>query len=128
MTQHNGSGRSMTARMGEQGSELKMARPGSVKFTARVAARLGDTPDESIRKTSYAQKPYWDIERARIGRRPVYFDDRLVDTPIYERSKLQPGDCLGGPGIVEEFGSTTVIFPRMHARVDEYANLLLAAT
>ncbi|MSU73320.1 MAG: hypothetical protein EXS43_13445 [Opitutus sp.] len=56
-----------TVRMGEQGSEMKLTRAGKVKLTARVAARLADQPDEQIRKTSYAQKPYWDIERARIG-------------------------------------------------------------
>jgi hypothetical protein len=30
-----------------------------------------------------------------------------------------------GPAIVEEFGSTTVVFPRMTAEVDVYGNLLL---
>jgi hypothetical protein len=54
-------------RMGEGGSELKLARPGTVRLSARVAARLDDQPNESIRRTSYAQKPYWDVERARIG-------------------------------------------------------------
>jgi N-methylhydantoinase A len=66
------------------------------------------------------------IERACTGRRQVYFDDGFVDTPTYARPKLQPGDCIDGPGIIEEFGSTTVIFPGLHAQVDEYANLLLA--
>jgi N-methylhydantoinase A len=65
------------------------------------------------------------IERACIGRRPVYFDTALVDTPIYSRPQLQPGDCVDGPSIIEEFGSTTVVFPRLRARVDDYANLLL---
>ncbi len=58
---------SMTVRMGENGSELKIARPGAVRLTARVAARLPAQPDEAIRRTTYATKPYWDIERARIG-------------------------------------------------------------
>jgi hypothetical protein len=46
---------------------MKLARAGAVQLTARVAARLADQPDESIRRTSYTQKPYWDVERARIG-------------------------------------------------------------
>ncbi|MBI4625176.1 MAG: CehA/McbA family metallohydrolase [Verrucomicrobia bacterium] len=53
--------------LGERGSELKLARAGTVKFTARVAARLNERPDPAIRARSYAQKPYWDIERARLG-------------------------------------------------------------
>jgi N-methylhydantoinase A len=65
------------------------------------------------------------IERARTGQRSVYFDAGRVDTPIYARARLQPGDCLPGPAIVEEFGSTTVVFPSLEASVDRFANLLL---
>jgi N-methylhydantoinase A len=64
-------------------------------------------------------------DRAVTGRRGVHFDTDFVDTPIYARSRLQPGDCLDGPGIVEEFGSTTVVFPGLQARVDDFGNLLL---
>jgi len=63
-----------------------------------------------------------------MATRPVYFDTRFVDTPIYDRGRLQPGDCLDGPAIVEEFGSTTVVFPRLTMRVDAYGNLLLERT
>jgi len=38
-----------------------------VKVTARVAALLDETPDDSIRKKPYDQKPYWELERSRIG-------------------------------------------------------------
>ncbi len=65
------------------------------------------------------------IERACTGRRQVYFDQAFVDTPIFHRQHLQPGDSIDGPAIVEEFGSTTVIFPGLQARVDDYANLIL---
>jgi hypothetical protein len=53
--------------MGEKGSELKLAKPGTVKLTARVAARLNEQPDPKMRNLPAGQKPYWDIERARIG-------------------------------------------------------------
>jgi N-methylhydantoinase A len=65
------------------------------------------------------------VERARTGERAVYFDAGSVKTPIYAREQLQPGDCLEGPAIVEEFGSTTVVHPGLVARVDDFANLLL---
>ena len=32
-----------------------------------MAALLDDSPDESVRKKPYDQKPYWDLERSRIG-------------------------------------------------------------
>ncbi|PYM10169.1 MAG: hypothetical protein DME18_16815, partial [Verrucomicrobia bacterium] len=53
--------------MGEDGSELKLSQPGTLHLTARVAARLNQTPNPSIRNRRYNEKPYWDIERARIG-------------------------------------------------------------
>jgi hypothetical protein len=48
-------------------SEVKLASPGALHVTAKVAALLGETPDEEIRKLPYDEKPYWDLERARIG-------------------------------------------------------------
>ncbi|HZT33905.1 MAG TPA: CehA/McbA family metallohydrolase [Bryobacteraceae bacterium] len=54
-------------RMGEGASELHLDSPRKVHITARVAARLNQTPDENVRSKPYDQKPYWDLERARIG-------------------------------------------------------------
>jgi N-methylhydantoinase A len=65
------------------------------------------------------------VDRAQTATRLVYFDRGFVDTPIYTRHRLQPDDCVDGPAIVEEFGSTTVVFPGLRARVDDYGNLLL---
>jgi hypothetical protein len=53
--------------MGENGSELRLSQPGSVHLTARVAALLDAKPDPSISSLPYDQKPYWHLERARIG-------------------------------------------------------------
>ncbi len=53
--------------VGVNGSELKLTQLDNLKVTAKVAARLNDQPDAALRNRPYAQKPYWDIERARIG-------------------------------------------------------------
>ena len=53
--------------MGAGASELKLEKAGPVRVTARVAALLDETPDDSIRKKPYDQKPYWELERSRIG-------------------------------------------------------------
>ena len=66
-----------------------------------------------------------DSAGARSGTRSVFFDGAWVETPLYDRSRLQSGDRLDGPAIVEEFGSTTVVFPSLQAAVDDYGNLLL---
>jgi hypothetical protein len=48
-------------------SEVRLDRPGRVTVTVRAAARLEQTPNESIRQAPYDRTPYWDLERARIG-------------------------------------------------------------
>ncbi len=55
--------------------------------------------------------------------RPVYFAGELVDTPVYDRSKLAPGTTLAGPAVVEEYDSTALLFPDWSATVDDYQNL-----
>jgi hypothetical protein len=57
--------------VGEESSERKLTSPGTVKVTARVAARL--EPEltselEAIRAKPLDVKPYWELERARIGK------------------------------------------------------------
>jgi len=53
--------------LGENGSELKLTAPGKIKLTAKVAALLAATPDPTMRGRPLNVKPFWDIERARIG-------------------------------------------------------------
>lgn len=51
----------------ETGKELKIAAPGTVKLTAKVAALLDEQADPKWKTLRADQKPYWDLERARIG-------------------------------------------------------------
>ena len=53
--------------MGEDGSELRLAEPGEVRATVTVAAFLDETPNSDLPDRPYSQKPYWDIQRARLG-------------------------------------------------------------
>jgi hypothetical protein len=54
-------------RMGEGESELRINAGGLARVTAQVAARLNEMPDRDMRNRRFDQKPYWDIERSRIG-------------------------------------------------------------
>jgi hypothetical protein len=49
------------------GRDVEMKSAGTVKATVKAAALLDPQPDDSIRKRRYDQKPYWDVERARVG-------------------------------------------------------------
>jgi len=67
------------------------------------------------------------IERARTGTRPVHFDGWSQAT-VYDRSRLEPGDVIDGPAVVEEFGSTVPVHPGYTARVDAYLDLVVSRT
>ncbi|HEX2705617.1 MAG TPA: hydantoinase/oxoprolinase family protein, partial [Candidatus Lustribacter sp.] len=66
-------------------------------------------------------------ERARRGTRPVCFDTAggYVETPLYWRADLRSGDALGGPVILEEYGSTVPVHPGFAVRVDAFGNLVI---
>jgi hypothetical protein len=53
--------------VGVGASEVRLAQPSHVHAQVKVAAYLGPLPDQSIRGKRYSEKPYWDVERARIG-------------------------------------------------------------
>ena len=65
---------------------------------------------------------------ARKSVRPVYFDGAYRDTPVYDRASLLPGFRLDGPAVVEEFGSTTVVFPGQFLEVDSHGVLIVRAS
>jgi N-methylhydantoinase A len=57
--------------------------------------------------------------------RKVYFGTAFRDTPIYDRATLPPGHRLDGPAVIEEFGSTTVVFPGQQVEVDPHGILIV---
>jgi N-methylhydantoinase A len=63
--------------------------------------------------------------RALKGKRPVYFEGSFLDCPIYDRELLHLGASVNGPAVVEELGSTTVLFPGWKASVDHLGSLIL---
>ncbi len=52
---------------GTRDSEVQLDRSGHVKATVRAAANLEASPNDAVRNAAYDAKPYWDVERARIG-------------------------------------------------------------
>jgi N-methylhydantoinase A len=59
--------------------------------------------------------------------RSVCFDpDRgFVDTAIYRRDDLGPGDRVDGPAVVEEYGATVPLHAGFRAEVDRLGNLIV---
>jgi len=53
--------------VGMGGSDVRLEAPRNVHAEVKVAAYLDPLPDPSIHGKPYSDKPYWDVERARIG-------------------------------------------------------------
>jgi N-methylhydantoinase A len=57
--------------------------------------------------------------------RAVYFGSAYVHTPVFDRAALPAEGRVSGPAIVEEFGSTTVVFPGQAVEVDPHGILVI---
>ena len=59
--------------------------------------------------------------------RPVYFtaQDGWQQAPVYQRGDLRAGNQIAGPALIEEYASTTVIFPGDRLQVDKFGNLII---
>ncbi len=64
---------------------------------------------------------------AQATARKVYLTESsgYVDTPVYARNDLSPGQRIAGPALIEEHASTTVIFPGDRLEVSAYGDLLI---
>jgi N-methylhydantoinase A len=68
-----------------------------------------------------------DASGAIAARRDVWLPEvaGFVSCPVYDRDKLQSGNRIAGPAIIEQMDATTVVLPDMVARVEPYLNLIL---
>jgi hypothetical protein len=79
--------------MGENGSELKLTRPGRVNLRAKVAARLDEKPNPDLSNRPYEQPPYWHIERARVGQsREVPLEVLVNGQPVSKKMIVADGE------------------------------------
>ncbi|MSP04472.1 MAG: hydantoinase/oxoprolinase family protein [Acetobacteraceae bacterium] len=51
----------------------------------------------------------------------------FVTCPVYDRTKLNAGNCVPGPAIIEQMDATTWVLPGTIARVEPYLNLIVEA-
>ena len=78
-----------------------------------------ERPESARLKTSSGP-----VSRAGKGTRKVDFDNAgIAEALILDRDLLGAGDEWDGPSIIEEVGSTTVIYPGQSARIDELGNI-----
>jgi len=66
-----------------------------------------------------------DAAGAVSGSRDVYFEGGWKTATVYDRDLLPVGARIGGPAVIEEMSSTTVLAEGDRATVDPYGNLIL---
>lgn len=86
---------------------------GVVTYTAKIRPKLRAEP------TGPAGAP---SEAAKTARR-AWFGGEWLTTPVFEMSRLKPGNQLIGPVIVEDPTTTLVVPPGRQARLDEYRTI-----
>jgi N-methylhydantoinase A len=95
----------------------------TVEFINLRVGAIGKVPEVSFTRREKAGS---DPRAASKGSRPVFYPAHgFIDTPVYERDLLQPGNVISGPCLVEEIASTSVMTPGSKGTVDEYGNIIV---
>ncbi len=66
-----------------------------------------------------------DPSLAKIAERTVYFENNPMTIPIYDGSLLAPGNLIAGPSVIEEWGTTIVVYPGQEALIDANRNCII---
>jgi N-methylhydantoinase A len=68
-----------------------------------------------------------DARGAVKATRPAYFGEAggWIDTTVYDGSKLQAGNHIEGPAIIEEITTTIVLYPNDLAEIDRLGNVVI---
>ena len=102
--------------------------------TLRLRARLR-TPSsrESLNKDLHAadnpaeRRRFADksVRATPVERASVFFYDKAVTTPVFERGDIVPGRSMRGPAVITEYSATTVIPAGKRFWVDASENLVI---
>jgi N-methylhydantoinase A len=106
-------------------------------YEQRYAHHSPEEPVEmvNVRLAVIGKRPKLKFPRKRAGklpparRRPVYLGkaDKPVSCPVYAREALAAGSRVKGPALIEEHGTTTVLYPGDNCRVAPSGELIIAA-
>jgi N-methylhydantoinase A len=94
----------------------------SVEVVNLRLTSVGKTPPLELKKN---KETVGGPEAAMTGTRSVYFDGTWLDAKIFNRDALTVGAVISGPAVIEETGSTTLIFPDDTASIDGYGNICI---
>ncbi len=62
---------------------------------------------------------------ALICTKPVLFSGKWIQTSIWDRGKLKPGNKIAGPAVITEYSATTLVLPGTSAQIDGFGNIII---
>ena len=89
--------------MGVDGSEVQLDAPRTVRVTAQVAALLDAEPNLVSRGRRGDEKPYWDVERARVG------STRDVPVDVIVNGRVAARRHIAADGVVRDLAFDVAI-------------------
>jgi N-methylhydantoinase A len=96
-----------------------MAQAEAVEIVNFQVTAVGVIPKPSMPRFEPSNAP----AKPREARLAHFDAGNAREVPVFHRSTLRPGMRIGGPAIIEEKTSTTVIYPGQRAEVDTYLNI-----
>jgi len=88
-------------------------------FSSWGLSAIGKIPPVIV---TTVEKSNADTSDAVKTKRQAYFDEGFVETTIYDGDKLNRGNVMEGPCIIEERMTNIVVPPRFTVKVDDYGN------
>jgi len=88
-------------------------RLSAIGLIPKIDINLELSREENITKHAYK------------GDREIFFDNKFIKCPIYDRGKLMLGNVIKGPAVIEEYGSTTIVSPKKKVSIDKFKNIII---
>lgn len=92
-----------------------------------VTVRVDLTGERRMGAMSVAKKfAAEDATPALVGTREVYFEGQgFVQAPIYDGSRVEPGNVITGPAVIHEPGTTIVVCDGQEAMLDQFETYVI---
>jgi len=104
------------------GREIELV---TLRLRARLRTPQPESQSQSKTKDARPRTGGNPPRTAPVECAPVFFLDRTVTTPVFERGDIVPGRSMRGPAVITEYSATTVIPAGKRFWVDVAENLVI---
>ncbi len=114
---HDAHEREYTRRFDDVDIELPNIRVRGIGLMPELTVPEADKGDGDAQRAVHHEAEAWFRVSGELVRLP---------TSYYDRSNLRAGDRIEGPGIINQYDTTTVLPPGFSAEIDRFGNIVMA--